>query len=156
MLSGALAHQILQRESASTIAAVSTALEKHSWYETRWRPQLEKLPLADREEMLFMLASRWTDDIRTNDQAQHRGPWRYVNFPFKPEGQPDSVRATPPAKENILTALAENERIAKAGFLPTERGIALTWLFHLTGDVHQPLHAAQLFTVEPGWRPRRE
>jgi hypothetical protein len=26
--------------------------------------------------------------------------------------------------------------------------IALTWLFHLVGDIQQPLHAVQLFTVE--------
>ena len=28
------------------------------------------------------------------------------------------------------------------------RAIALAWLFHLVGDIHQPLHAAQLFTVD--------
>jgi S1/P1 Nuclease len=26
--------------------------------------------------------------------------------------------------------------------------IALAWLFHLVGDIHQPLHAAQIFTVD--------
>ena len=31
---------------------------------------------------------------------------------------------------------------------PGQRAIALTWLFHLTGDIHQPLHTAQLFTVD--------
>jgi S1/P1 Nuclease len=31
---------------------------------------------------------------------------------------------------------------------PERKAIALAWLFHLVGDVHQPLHAAQLFTVE--------
>ncbi len=28
------------------------------------------------------------------------------------------------------------------------KGIAVTWLFHLVGDIRQPLHTAQLFTVE--------
>jgi len=28
------------------------------------------------------------------------------------------------------------------------RAIALAWLFHLVGDIHQPLHTAQLFTVD--------
>jgi S1/P1 Nuclease len=28
------------------------------------------------------------------------------------------------------------------------KAIALAWLFHLVGDIHQPLHTAQLFTVE--------
>jgi len=49
---------------------------------------------------------------------------------------------------NILTALAENESVAKNGIDPERRAIALAWLFHLVGDIHQPLHAAQLFTVD--------
>jgi hypothetical protein len=31
---------------------------------------------------------------------------------------------------------------------PERRAIALAWLFHLVGDIHQPLHTAQLFTVD--------
>jgi hypothetical protein len=29
-----------------------------------------------------------------------------------------------------------------------KRAIALAWLFHLVGDIHQPLHSVQLFTRE--------
>ena len=36
----------------------------------------------------------------------------------------------------------------RSGSDPAKRGIALSWLFHLIGDVHQPLHAVQLFTRE--------
>jgi hypothetical protein len=36
----------------------------------------------------------------------------------------------------------------RSGSDPARRGIALNWLFHLVGDVHQPLHAVQLFTRE--------
>ena len=42
----------------------------------------------------------------------------------------------------------ENERIVSSGSESARRGIALSWLFHLIGDVHQPLHAVQLFTRE--------
>jgi S1/P1 Nuclease len=31
---------------------------------------------------------------------------------------------------------------------PERRAIALAWLFHLVGDIHQPSHTAQLFTVD--------
>ena len=50
---------------------------------SRWREQLEKLPQLDRDEMLFMLAPRWADDIRIKDRSQHRGPWHYTNFPVQ-------------------------------------------------------------------------
>jgi hypothetical protein len=30
---------------------------------------------------------------------------------------------------------------------PERKAIALAWIFHLVGDIHQPLHAVQLFTL---------
>ena len=80
VLSGAIAYQILQRENPSTIPTVRSVLEKNTWYETRWKPQLDKLPESGRDEMLFMLAARWADDIRTRDKDQSRLPWHYVNY----------------------------------------------------------------------------
>jgi len=58
MLSGSIAYQILQSENPNTVARVHSILENHPRYETRWNPQLEKLPDAERDEMLFMLAAR--------------------------------------------------------------------------------------------------
>jgi len=57
------------------------------------------------------------------------------------------VRTKPPAAVNILTALAENETTAKTDDNAQKRAIALTWLFHLVGDIHQPLHTVQIFTT---------
>jgi hypothetical protein len=81
------------------------------------------------------------------DKAQNRPPWHYVNLPFKPEGQPDSIQIREPEPVNILTALAENESVVKNGNDPERKAIALAWLFHLVGDIHQPLHTVQLFSV---------
>ena len=122
----------------ATIPAVRLVLEKNSWYDSHWRPQLEKLPDTERDEMLFMLAARWADDIRTRDKAENRLPWHYVDFPFKPEGEPVSIQVIQPPEENILTAIAVNERILRSGSDPAKRGIALSWLFHLIGDIHPP------------------
>jgi len=49
---------------------------------------------------------------------------------------------------NILTAMAENESVVKNESDGERRVIALAWLFHLVGDIHQPLHTTQLFTVD--------
>jgi hypothetical protein len=49
---------------------------------------------------------------------------------------------------NILTAMTENESVVKSKNDTERKAIALAWLFHLVGDIHQPLHTAQLFTVE--------
>jgi hypothetical protein len=49
---------------------------------------------------------------------------------------------------NILTALAQNEGVVKKDSDAERKAIALAWLFHLVGDIHVPLHTAQLFTVD--------
>jgi hypothetical protein len=67
---------------------------------------------------------------------------------LEPEGQPAEVQIREPEPMNILTAMAENESVVKNGIDPERRAIALAWVFHLVGDIHQPLHTAQLFTVE--------
>jgi hypothetical protein len=58
------------------------------------------------------------------------------------------VQIREPEPVNILTALAENERIVKNSNDPERKAIALAWLFHLVGDINQPLHTAQLFTID--------
>ena len=40
------------------------------------------------------------------------GSWHYINVSFKSDGQSASVQTKPSVAVDILTALAENERIA--------------------------------------------
>ena len=92
-----------------------------------------------------------------NRRHCHRGPWHYINWPFKPEGQPDSVQIRDPEPVNTLTAMTENESVVKNESDRERKAIALAWLFHLVGDIHQPLHTAQLQaeqTKSPGKAPR--
>ena len=58
------------------------------------------------------------------------------------------MQISEPEPVNILTAMAENESVVKNESDRERRAIALAWLFHLVGDIHQPLHTAQLFTVD--------
>jgi hypothetical protein len=148
MLSGIIAYQVLQQENAPTIDRIKAVLKKHPWYANQWQARLQDAPVADHGLVLFMQAARWADDIRSNDRAQNRPPWHYINLPFKPEGQPATVQVREPEPVNILTALAENESVVRNESQPERKAIALAWLFHLVGDIHQPLHTTQLFTVE--------
>jgi hypothetical protein len=143
----ALRNHCLQ-ENRQAIDRVKAVLEKHPWYAKQWQTRLQDVPAADRDMVLFMQAARWPDELRVTDKQHHRAPWHYINWPFKPEGQRASVQATEPEPVNILTALAENERMVKNESDPERKAIALTWLFHLVGDIHQPLHTAQIFKVE--------
>jgi len=148
MVTGSIAYRILENESPRTVSVIKTLLEKHSWYADRWRDEIEKLPESQRGEMLFMLAARWADDIRMQAKLQRETKWHYINFSFKPAGEPEDIKPLPPDPDNILSALAENRRVVKSQVSENQRSIALAWLFHLVGDVHQPLHTVRLFSRE--------
>src|SRR5262249_51710753 len=111
MLSGAITYQVLQQENPATIEKVKAVLEKHPWYANQWQARLQDVSVAHHGLVLFMQAARWADDIRSNDKQQHRALWHYINWPFKPDGQAASVQTREPEPLNILTAMAENQRI---------------------------------------------
>ena len=48
------------------------------------------------------------------DGEQDRPLWHYINFPFKPEGEPGSIEPKLLHPVNTLSALAENERIVRS------------------------------------------
>jgi hypothetical protein len=131
MLSGIIAYQVLQRENPATIEKVKAMLEKHPWYANQWQARVQDVLVTDRDMVLFMQAARWADEVRTTDRQYHRGPWHYINLPFKPEGQFKSVQTKEPDPVNILTALAENDRIVKNENDLERKATALAWLFHL-------------------------
>src|SRR5262249_42864963 len=114
----------------------------------QWQARLQDVPAADHSLLLFMQAARWADDIRSSDKQQHRALWHYINWPFKPDGQPPSVQTREPEAVNILTAMAENRRTVANDNDPERKASALAWLFRLVDDTHQPLHTVQLFTVD--------
>jgi hypothetical protein len=92
---------------------------------------------------LFMYAARWPDDIR-GDPTWDRPEWHYVNMPLTRDG----AIGSPPAAPNILTALEEaREVLQKPASTDADRAVALCWMFHLVGDVHQPLHTVSLFSA---------
>jgi hypothetical protein len=91
MLSGAITYQVLRQENPPTIEKVKVVLERHPWYANQWQARLQDAPVSERDLVLFMQAARWPDDIRSNDKAQNRPPWHFINFPFKPDVQPPSA-----------------------------------------------------------------
>jgi hypothetical protein len=65
MLSAAIAYQVLQQENPQSINKVKAVLEKHPWYANQWQARLQDVSVAERDQVLFMQAARWPDDIRT-------------------------------------------------------------------------------------------
>jgi hypothetical protein len=151
MAMGAIAYDDLQRSAPATLARIVAILRQHPQYESRWKPQIESMApgmgAQDQERYLFMLAARWPDDIR-GDSAFDHPMWHYIDYPYKPKGQPDSVSAPAPAGENIVEAFKRSVALVQGSAPDDRKAVALCWIFHLLGDSHQPLHAVSLFTTQ--------
>ncbi len=107
--------------------------------------------------------------------SYHRGIWHYIDTPLlivaagTGDEQVKALRekacagqnlsADAPREEkdvgNVLQAIAFNrEKFARSG--PEEQAVALCWLLHVIGDIHQPLHATAAFSIqalEPAGHP---
>jgi hypothetical protein len=146
MVSGQITYQVLMAESPEVIPKVVQLLKKHPEYH-RWKGKLEEMPVEDRDSYLLMLAARWPDDIRGNKKYTHP-LWHYVDFPWRPKNQPESLQLSEPEAENALSALKENIGIVQGNNDDAEKAIAICWILHLVGDIHQPLHTISTYTRE--------
>ena len=63
--------------------------------------------------------------------------WHYIDYPYKPHGQPATVPAPPPGPENIVEAFQRNVAVLQSAAPDGEKAVALCWVFHLMGDSHQ-------------------
>jgi hypothetical protein len=146
MTTGAIAAKELKSSDSTALARVVALLKKHPSYQNVWKPIVSQRAGLDNEAIvLFAYAARWPDDARGT--SDHRELWHYINYPFKPAGQPASVNTADPQDVNIEEAFSQNiEILRNASSSDVAKAKALCWLFHLTGDAHQPLHSSALFT----------
>jgi len=86
-------------------------------------------------------AADWPDFMRSDPDNFWRNdanPWHYVTIP---KGQL-YADITPPPEGDAITALEHFRAIALDESQPLEqRQLALRFIIHLVGDLHQPLHA---------------
>lgn len=146
MVVAAIAYRDLKRSNQQpVIDKVIAQLKNHPDFTSRFEPKLALVDPQDRELYLFMLAARWADDIRgsspLNDPKAH-----FVDLPFVPPGLPGVATAPPSSTDNLLVKANKEVRIIRDGSDAAKEAVALTWLFHLVGDAHQPLHSATMFT----------
>lgn len=152
MLTGAIAYQKLKADGDEQAIMRVVALLKQHPEHARWDKAMQKLGKDDQPLYFFMQAARWPDDAR-DDPAfyppdAHLDKIHYINLPYKPKGQPDSVKIKAPDDLNIFRGYADKLALLKSKSKDAERAVALCWALHLIGDVHQPLHTTSLFTTQ--------
>jgi hypothetical protein len=143
----------------TTRQKVGEILRAHPHYKLFLNEYVPEAVNAD--EWAFLRAAVWPDFVRPSRAGMpeerfkgpeitrfHQGPWHYITINWVPPFERSKVDATtlPSRPEpNILTALNENTTaLRNVGAKPEDRAVALAWIEHLCGDVHQPLHAASM------------
>jgi hypothetical protein len=112
----------------------------------------------DHDRYAFMKAATWPDMVKSMTHpmrfvANHPG-WHYIDLPIAAAGYPapatqPAAATQPDEPRNILEAM--DKVVADIGNekLPaTDRAIALCWILHLCGDLHQPLHVATFYSAQ--------
>lgn len=159
----AVAYVAYQKLTPQSKARVKVLLSQNPKYNEwmNWVPA--SASPADKDMMVFMLAAQWADEIKGDSSYSDDGSnggntpdgasssqntgysdllkhkyFHFVDKPFTNDGSTLPAIPTPNAQERIALfrgVLASNSDDGLKSY-------DLTWLLHLVGDVHQPLHCA--------------
>jgi hypothetical protein len=99
------------------------------------RAQVERL-LAVEPGATLPSVSTWADEVKSPTTAA----WHYVNFPRDSDCHYDGDRMC--SQGNCVVGASERQLAVLASNAPERRRLlALKYIVHFVGDVHQPMHA---------------
>ncbi len=119
-------------------------------------------------EWVILRAAVWPDWIKARHHGggpdprgpsvtkYSRGEQHYVNVPvIDPNDAAFFAGQTliPPDQTNVICALKQYcNDLGTSTAAAEDKAVALCWVFHLVGDIHQPLHNAAYFSREEGFQ----
>jgi hypothetical protein len=150
-----IAEMVWQKMSAGERRAASELLKHHPHYRELLTAHVPEG--VDEDEWAFLTAAVWPDMVRPSWEGKTENIARYdvyphaVGYPFM---RPDETNHA--LVENFFIAKPDAEMVLSNAFAtlrntrasPHDRAVSLCWALHLCGDLHQPLHAADLVTKE--------
>jgi len=104
----------------------------------------------ERAKRMFIEGARWADD--TKGTIHDRPTWHTARWPIVTEdAPPEAITAAEAGKGRpagqALEALVMNyAMLSSVETNHSERASALSWLLHLVGDIHQPLHVSDQYS----------
>ena len=106
----------------------------------------------ERVRRMFIECARWADDVKFT--PADRPTWHTARWAIVAEDAPPEAKAAAAARNGkptgqALEGLALNSAmLANPESSPAERALALCWMFHIVGDIHQPWHVSDLFSKD--------
>lgn len=146
MVSAAIAYQDLMATDPEIVREILRIIEAHpdrGPFEVAVGRDIDDA----RERAKFVEIARWPDDIRGG--AQDHPTWHYHVRPIIDRQNPPPAGTTGKERGAALEAFALNVAVARDPDAPlADRAVALCWIFHIVGDIHQPFHNSERYAAE--------
>jgi hypothetical protein len=166
-LSGIIAYNLMDTESRNKVLDL---IKYHPWYNEDFIDVMTDISKfwtqTEREQWIFAKISFWPDNTRgfkaETGNKYHHSTWHYIILSVFPnEDLKVQFGTTLPSntalnfnetsefeRMNIIEALDYiTEKFESEEIIKTDKAVLLCWLFHLVGDLHQPLHSSTMFTL---------
>ena len=151
MTTAAIAFADIERTRPELIDPIGKILMQHPDMAPFWVATVGAKG-KERTRRMFIEAARWPDDAKFGPHdhpAWHSARWSIIADDAPPESK-GLVEARGDTPLGVaLEALALNAGIMSFPESNTdERARALSWLMHIIGDIHQPLHVSDLVSKD--------
>ena len=124
-------------------AQVFDILKAHPDFE-KWKNHYHPNPVLDLPETAFLKCSVWPDEIRRSGSPYDHPFWHFIDYPLRPPSFPMEADDRP--TNNVIFGITQCEAtLGDTNADPRDRAVSLSYLVHLIGDEHQPLHCASYY-----------
>ena len=159
-----IAYKKLKQAKRDRVDALLKMNPKYSEWETTINQQIPNATQKDKNLLIFMIAATWADQIKRDkaytsdgsdrgnrpdgspdpirnsgydDMLMHKY-WHFIDTPFSADGTALPAIPVP----NIQDRIALFRHVLASDSADSLKSYDLSWLLHLVGDVHQPLHCS--------------
>lgn len=139
-----IAAEAFRQLSPEKKAQAVEVLKNHPDYQ-QWLKAYHPNPQVDFGTYLFMRCSTWPDEVRGSGSPYDHPNWHFIDYPLRPPSFAFEQDARP--TNDVLFGIAQCEKtLSDTQADPVLRAVYLSYLVHLIGDMHQPLHCESFYS----------
>jgi hypothetical protein len=151
MTTAAIAFAEIERTRPELIEKIGLLMLKHPDIPPYWVAAGDSRG-KERARRMFIEAARWPDDAKFT--SHDRPTWHTARWPIVAKDAPPKTKKIAKARSDRPTGNAIEAAVMNVAVLsnpeskPEERALALSWVMHIVGDIHQPLHVSDQYSKE--------
>lgn len=150
-LTGFIAWQRMTPQTREAVIKILRAAPEDSQLSTFYASYGAQ-PEETRKREFFMLVPTWADIVRdrafaTRYRKYHHSNWHYDDTFWKQvNGKAEILSGFEEGGQAVPQLVAAEKTLRDPKASDADKAIAIAWLLHLTGDIHQPLHTSARVT----------